>query len=400
MQVNSDSIMKAKRSAFRRSYLRCLRKHLDASVTTKLSAAHGLGERAMLLGIDTLDLAKVHEQTLGEILSLVTLVDERVAITRCAALFFAEAIVPIEQTHRGALESRNHLKVMIATLTRRTKELADSNEELKAEILQRKAVEDSLRTSEQTTSQLLQHSRAMQEELRLLSRRLLSVQEEERKRISRELHDVIAQALTGINVRLATLKKQTATNTKDFHKKIEITQRLVEKSVDMVHRFARDLRPAVLDDLGLIPALQAYLKGFLTETGIRVSLKAFAGVEQLENAKRTVLYRVAQEALSNVAQHAHATVTEINIHKRDDCVCMEIHDNGTGFVVDAIVFAKKSRRLGLLGMRERVEMVGGTFCVESTPVTGTTVLVSLSADQAPARRKPSKSNTNTPIDCP
>ena len=134
--------------------------------------------------------------------------------------------------------------------------------ELKQEIAQRKSVEESLRQSEQHYSQLLEQSRQLQEQLRHLSRQILSAQEEERKKISRELHDVIAQTLTGINVRLAALKKEATINTKGLRTKIARTQRLVEKSVDIVHRFARELRPTVLDDLGLIPALHSFMKAF------------------------------------------------------------------------------------------------------------------------------------------
>src|ERR1041384_3177531 len=149
-----------------------------------------------------------------------------------------------------------------------------SNRQLKQEIIQRKAAERALRKSERHYSALLQQSRQMQEQLRRLSHQLLSAQEEERKTISRELHDEIAQTLTGINVQLGTLKAAATLNTKDLEKKITSTQRLVEKSVQIVHRFARELRPSVLDDLGLIPALHTFMKGFREETGIRVSLSA------------------------------------------------------------------------------------------------------------------------------
>ena len=128
-------------------------------------------------------------------------------------------------------------------------------------------MEESLRKSEQHYGQLLEQSRQMQEQLRLLSRQVLSTQEEERKKISRELHDVIAQTLTGINVRLAALKKQAAINTKGLERSIARTQQLVEQSVDIVHRFARELRPTVLDDLGLIPALHTFMKHFRARDG-------------------------------------------------------------------------------------------------------------------------------------
>jgi signal transduction histidine kinase len=387
-------------SAFARSYLTNLRGYLDQGACKKTTVARTLGERAVTLGLETLGLANIHEQSLIKIIAAESSAKNRDAMIRRASVFFAETLTPIERTHRGARESSSHLKVMIASLTQRTKELVDSNEELRHEIAQRKAAEESLRLSEQTSIQLLGKSRQMQEELRLLSRRLLSVQEEERRRISRELHDVIAQALTGINVRLASLKKQTAANTKGFHKKIEMTQRMVEKSVDIVHRFARDLRPAMLDDLGLIPALQSYMKGFMEETGIRVTCTAFAAVEQLDNGKRTVLYRIAQEALSNVAQHAQASHAEITLSRHKDRVKMEVHDNGKGFEVNGLTFTKSSKRLGLLGMRERMEMIGGTFCVESSPGHETTVRVEIPCEDCAIKKRSIKSKANTSLECP
>src|SRR5208283_4275301 len=98
------------------------------------------------------------------------------------------------------------------------------------------------------------------------------------------------------NVRLAALKKEAALNTKGLDRNIARTQRLVEKSVNIVHQFARELRPAVLDDLGLIPALHSFMKSFTARTGVRARLTAYAAVEQVDPAKRTVLFRVAQEA--------------------------------------------------------------------------------------------------------
>src|SRR5208337_553627 len=161
---------------------------------------------------------------------------------------------------------------------------------------------------------------------------------------SRELNDVIAQTLTGINVRLAGLKKEATSDTRGLARSIARTQRLVQESVDVVHRFARKLRPTVLDDLGLIPALHAFMKNFRAETGIRVSLSAFAAVEQLDGDKRTVLYRVAQEALTNVARHAQASQVEVKLQKQEGAVYMTITDDGKGFDPERVVRVKQGKR--------------------------------------------------------
>jgi PAS domain S-box-containing protein len=261
---------------------------------------------------------------------------------------------------------------------RRMEILSAANLELRREIIRRQAVEASLKQSEQNQRQLLEQSHRMQERLRNLSRQVLRVQEDERKRISRELHDVIAQTLTGINVQLTALAKGSAINPKDLVRNIARTQHAVEKAVDIVHEFARELRPAVLDDLGLIPALHSFVKTFSKRTRLHVQLKAFAGVEQLDIAKRTVLFRVAQEALTNVARHAQAGRVEVSILKLANRIVMKIKDDGKSFQVKPVLNGKGSKRLGLLGMRERVEMIGGTFGIESAPGRGTTILVEIS----------------------
>jgi signal transduction histidine kinase len=244
--------------------------------------------------------------------------------------------------------------------------MAASNRKLKLEIVRRQKVEEALKQSEAHYAQLF-------EQLRHLSRQLLLAQEDERKRISRELHDEIVQTLVGINVHLASLTMKAPFNLKDLRKKIAQAQRLVEKSVDIVHRFARELRPTMLDNLGLIPALQSFIKDFTKRTNIRVHFTAFAGVEQLNSTQRTVLYRVAQSALANVDKHAHASDVKVSIHKLQDAIRLEIHDNGKSFDMERVLFAKRHKRLGLLGSRERVEMVGGKFGVESAPGQGTTI---------------------------
>ena len=235
----------------------------------------------------------------------------------------------------------------------------------------------------------LTETRQSEERLRNLTHRLIQAQEEERKRISRELHDVIAQTLMGINIRLAAI------NTKGLDRNIAHTQRLVEKSVGIVQQFARELRPTALDDLGLIPALHSFVKLFSQRTHLHVDLEVFAGVEQLDSNKRTALYRVAQEALNNVARHAQASRVEISIQKlAGGGVCMKIHDNGKSFDLERVLKTKGRKRLGLLGMRERLEMVGGNFGVESALGQGTTVIAQIPLGKVTHGKPPMKQAEN------
>jgi signal transduction histidine kinase len=390
--------MKQKLTGLSQRYVTALRTHVKQGHQASLESARGLGSEALAAGLQTLDLAKLHEQTLITEVLPDCPAGKRAALIKQAGTFFTEAIIPIEKIHPGSREAAIHLNQIVEMLSQRTVELAASNLELKQEIVQRKAMETALKKSEHHFSQLLEQSNRLQEQLRHLSRQILHAQEEERKRISRELHDVIAQTLTGINIRLATLKKEAGLNTVGFDQKIARTQRLVEKSVNIVHQFARELRPAVLDDLGLIPALHAFMKGFKEETGIHVSLSAFAAVEQMNGDKRTVFFRVAQESLTNVARHAQASRVEVNIQKFHSAACMEIKDDGISFQVEPILHAKGNKRLGLLGMRERVEMVDGTFCVESAPGQGTTIRVEIPF--AKVRKGPLKKSGKTTLECP
>jgi signal transduction histidine kinase len=358
-------------------YQATLRTYLKAGRRGNLDDARGLGTQALAVGLQTLDLAKLHEQVLVEEVLRSCPASKRAALIKRAGTFFAVAITPIEKTHRSAREATAYLKKFIETLSQRTVELAASNLELSLEVAHRKAVEQKLRHSELHYSTLLRQSDGLQEQLRRLSRQILSAQEDERKRISRELHDVIAQTLTSINVRLAELKRSAALNTRGLDRNIERTQRLVAHSVNIVHQFARELRPSVLDDLGLIPALHTFLKNFRKETGIRVSLSTFAAVEEMNGDKRTVLYRVAQEALTNIARHARASEAKVNIQRLNGAVVMKIVDNGKGFDTQRESNGRPGKRLGLLGMRERLEMVGGKFAVRSAPGKGTVIAVEI-----------------------
>lgn len=217
-------------------YQRALRRYIKQGSAARGHAALRVGRQAVAMGLETLDMALIHEQALvSQVLSMGASA-ARDEVVKRSRMFFAEAIVPLEETHRLALQANVHLGRLNAGLARRTRDLVVSNRKLREEIIRRETIEEALRQSEQNTKRLLKHSRSLQQELRCLSRRVLSVQEEERKRISRELHDVVAQMLTGINVRLAGLKKESAVCSKGLNRQISRAQRLIEKSVSDVHR--------------------------------------------------------------------------------------------------------------------------------------------------------------------
>lgn len=326
-------------------YFAALERRLKAGARQPDGLVAKFGAEAVALGLDTLDLARIHEGSLDALTPPNCSPTELVTIRRRSNQFFFEALGPISANTR----------------------------QLKAEIVQRKKAEAALRKSEQHHVELLKQSRAMEQRLRLLSHKLISAQEDERKKISRELHDQIAQMLAGVNVHLATLKGASSLSSVDLNSKIRRSQKMVERSVQKVHRFARELRPPVLDDLGLIPALHSELKHFTERTGIQVRFTAAAAVEELHIDRRTALFRVAQSALTNVGQHAHATKVTLTLTKVQDAVEMHLHDDGKSFDVEKALFVRKNGRLGLIGMRERIEMVGGRFSVVSTPGEGTTI---------------------------
>ena len=354
--------MNRKLQTWSHRYKAALTRHLDADDRESLEAVRALGSEILASGLPMLELAKLHEKILISELLPGYPAGKRAALIKRAGKFFAAAVVPIGKAPRHDAECTTALEETVEMLSRRTVDLVASNLALSGEITRRKSVEGALMEKERGYARAIKESAVLQEQLRHLSRQILSAQENERKEISRELHDMVGQTLTGINIRLAALKAGATLDSKSLARNIAETQQLVEHSVNLVHRFARELRPAVLDDLGLIPALHSFMKSFTERTGVRTHLNAYAGAELLNMPQRTALFRVAQEALTNVGRHARASRVEVSIEKRPDGACMQ-----------RVLLARGSKRLGLLGMRERLEMVGGRFGVESAPGKGTTI---------------------------
>lgn len=295
--------------------------------------------------------------------------EQSIQVPQPSFLLKADIKRPI-QTVSGLARENHRLKLRLSTGATKFNAIFY---QLKSESARRQTVETALKKSEKHHILLLNQSRQMQEHLRHLTHKILTAQEDERRQISRELHDEIAQTLTGINVRLANLKREAVVNTRGLKGKISGTQRLVQKSVKIVHRFARQLRPALLDDLGLIAAMRSFINGMQERTNLPIKLITFPELQDLDVKTRTVFYRVAQEALTNIVRHAEAKLVEVSFKNLRKTVLMEVKDNGKSFNVRYVLLAKGKKHLGVLGMRERVEMVGGTFKIESSPGQGTLV---------------------------
>lgn len=213
---------------------------------------------------------------------------------------------------------------------------------------------------------------AAREALQELSARLLHAHEEERKAIARELHDEVGQSLTGVLLEMANLstliRNQKAAL---LEPKAAEIKKLVEDSIVVVRNMALLLRPPMLDDLGLLPALQWQAREVTRRSGIRVKIAAEGMPENLPDDLKTCIYRVVQEAVHNVMQHADANTVRVSIRIEEGRIYLSIQDDGKGFP------SKGERGMGLLGMEERVSHLGGSFAVESEPGEGAIVRVIL-----------------------
>ncbi len=262
-----------------------------------------------------------------------------------------------------------------ATLRRKPAELARVRLALRTE-----------RARTRRQRRLLAGARTTREQLRRITRHALAAQEDERLQISRELHDEVAQILTGIDVQLAILGQASSLSDRNLRRRIAHVQRFVKKSVTAVHRFARELRPALLDDFGLIPALRSLIRNLSAPATLRIRFTAVAESEGLDRARRTVLFRVAQEALANVVRHARATLVVVRLRRAPGGIELTVDDDGRSFDVERVLNSRARRHLGLLGMRERIGMVGGTFGIVSTSGKGTCLWAAMPLASANGRR--------------
>ena len=229
--------MKQRLVGLSQRYVTALRNYLKPGTRASLQPAVKLGSQAVALGLETLELARIHSRAL----TLLKLSGSKDGLIKRAENFFAEAITPIVETHRAARQAKAHLYRLNEMLGRRTEELAATNRQLQRGFVRRRVMKDAFEKSGKHRNKCLKESLQLQKRLRQLTHRVLAAQEDEYKKISCELQDEIAQTLLGINVRLLSLKQKARLNTNGLKNEIASTQRLVVKSAKSVRRFAHEL---------------------------------------------------------------------------------------------------------------------------------------------------------------
>jgi signal transduction histidine kinase len=210
------------------------------------------------------------------------------------------------------------------------------------------------------------------QELKELSARLVEAQESERRTISRELHDEVGQSLSALLIELGNLSAAlTAGDARELRGHVDVIKKLAEDSVSVVRNMALLLRPSMLDDLGLVPALQWQAREVSKRTGMRVDVAACEVSDELPEEHRTCVYRVVQEALNNCTKHAGAHVVRVTVNQESARLLLSVQDDGEGFETHT------ARGLGLVGMEERVTRLGGSLHVDSQKGLGTLLSIEL-----------------------
>ena len=211
------------------------------------------------------------------------------------------------------------------------------------------------------------------QQLQALSAALQQVREQERARIARELHDELGQALTGIRMEVSWLGGRLSADQQALIDKLATLKGFIDQTIAAVRRIASELRPLVLDDLGFGAAAHWYVDQFATRTGLRIALNLCEREPRPGDAVATALFRVLQEALTNVARHAQASEVQVSLHRTANAWRLTISDDGVGVIANEAV----GTGFGLVSMRERVQILGGRFELRSAPGAGTVVVVEI-----------------------
>ncbi len=220
--------------------------------------------------------------------------------------------------------------------------------------------------------------RRSQSELRELAYAMNSVREQEKRRIAQELHDELGQALTALKLDVAWLSERLPAGDTAIAEKLNAMQAMIDGTVAATRRISSDLRPLILDDLGLVPAAEWLVQEFTQRTGIPCELVVRSPNLELKDPHATAIFRILQESLTNVARHAKAQRVEVALGRSDGTVTLNVRDNGRGFNLDD---PRRPNAFGLMGLRERVSLLGGDVRIESQPGQGTVLHVQIPLEE-------------------
>src|SRR5437867_2722557 len=277
-----------------------------------LQLAYELGRRALAEGLGVLDMAAMYHKALAAVLSRVSTPEERALVLRAGASFFVESLSPFEMTHRGFRETNTALRRLNQTL------------------------------------------------------------EDESKRIAHALHDEAGQLLASVHLAL----EEVAGNLPPARQHLQKVKGLLDQIEGQLRRLSHELRPTILDDLGLLPALKFLAEGVAARTGLLITVDG-GSAPSLSPLLETTLYRIVQEALTNVARHAKASQVDITVHQELQTLRCSIRDNGVGFDVPAVLAKLGGRGLGLIGIRERLNSLGGSLSIMSKQGQGTELVITI-----------------------
>ena len=218
------------------------------------------------------------------------------------------------------------------------------------------------------------------DQLRALTSYLQYVREEERTRIAREVHDELGQALTGLKLDMSWLAARLARNARPVQDKVKTMVDHIDETIQTVRRIATELRPGILDSLGLVAALEWQANEFQSRTGIPCHVVASVDDSQLQQQFATVFFRIYQETLTNIIRHARATRVDVRLTEASGALVLTVQDNGRGISEEEIA---NTRSIGLVGMRERAMLIGGEITLQGAPGKGTTMTLRVPLDTPP-----------------
>jgi signal transduction histidine kinase len=299
-------------------YTASLREYLVGGGEAALQRAYELGRDALGQGVGLLDMITLHHNALRTVLQIMPIAPQALEKTIAAELFLLESLSPFEMTHRGFRESNALLKRLNQTL------------------------------------------------------------EEECKRIAHALHDEAGQLLASVYLAL----DETARNVPQSRADLQKIKWLLDQIESQLRRLSHELRPAILDDLGLLPALKFLCEGVAARTGLQIDIEGTSEFS-LAPLLGTVLYRFVQESLTNVARHAKASWVRIDLQQESQSIRCTITDNGIGFDVPVTLNGTEKSGLGLIGMQERVNSLGGSLAIHSNPGRGTELTVTIPSSNPP-----------------